>query len=120
MLEGYILFGLYRTQKILAWRVALRRFNSATCDINLFLFSRENATGVRLRILGQKRFAANLWWGYLLLWYVSRFKQLDSIVSLSIFEQVDVRKSPDSMMSTDAIVFTVVTFVSLFLSPFSA
>ena len=37
--------------------------------------------------------------------FVSRFKQLDLLLSLSIFVQADETKSPDSMLSTDAIVF---------------
>ena len=45
--------------------------------------------------------------------FVSRFKQVDLLLSLSIFVQADETKSPDSMLSTDAIVF-------LFLPPFSA
>ena len=37
--------------------------------------------------------------------FVSRFKQLDLVLSLSIFVQADETKSPDSMLSTDAIAF---------------
>ena len=37
--------------------------------------------------------------------FVSRFKQLDLVLSLSIFVQADETKSPDSMLPTDAIVF---------------
>ena len=37
--------------------------------------------------------------------FVSRFKQLDLVLSLSIFVQADETKSPDLMLSTDTIVF---------------
>ena len=47
--------------------------------------------------------------------FASRFKQLDFVLSLSIFVQADERKFPDSMLSTDAIVFLfLIVFAAFF------
>ena len=47
--------------------------------------------------------------------FVSRFKRLDLVLSLSIFVQADERKSPDSVLSTDAIVFLFFIVFAAFL-----